>query len=81
MVKCYRSHELRGLEGKSSRPKRVRERQWTCQQAQAVLHLRQHFKTWGKRKIWKILVRDQGMNISEMYKKYSGSNIKQIGQV
>ena len=63
--KAYRVKGLRGLEDGDSRPKRVRQRQWTRQQEQAVLHLRQHFKTWGKRKIWKVLVRDQGMQISE----------------
>jgi putative transposase len=57
---------LHGLENGDSRPKRVRTPQWRRQQEQAVLHLRQHFKTWGKRKIWKVSNRGQGMILSEI---------------
>jgi putative transposase len=54
-----------GLESQSRRPKRSRKPEWTKQQAQAVFHLRKRYPLWGKRKLWKILVRDQDMDLSE----------------
>lgn len=54
-----------GLESQSRRPKHTRKPQWTKQQEQAVLHLRRRYPLWGKRKLWKILVRDQQMMLSE----------------
>ena len=50
--------------GRSTRPKRRRQRQWTKQHEQQVLHLRQRHRLWGKRKLWKVLCRDQGFTLS-----------------
>ena len=60
----YRQCGWRGLESQSRRPKRVRGRQWTAQQEQQVLRLRKRYPLWGKRKIWKVLSRDQGLLLS-----------------
>ena len=64
-LKRYQTQGWTGLENQSRRPKATRPRQWTKQQAQAVLHLRTRYPLWGKRKLWKILVRDQHMTLSE----------------
>ena len=53
-----------GLEARSTRPRRQRQRQWTKQHEQQVLHLRQRHRLWGKRKLWKVLCRDQGFTLS-----------------
>ena len=52
------------LEAHSTRPRRQRQRQWTKQHEQQVLHLRQRHRLWGKRKLWKVLCRDQGFTLS-----------------
>lgn len=57
-------HGLKGLIAKSRRPHQVRQRQWTRQQQQLVLHLRHQFPSWGKTTLWKILVRDHGIRLS-----------------
>lgn len=54
----YRQQGWSGLETRSYRPKTTRTRQWTKQHEQSVLHLRQRYPLWGKRKIWKVLNRD-----------------------
>ena len=64
-LRRYRQPGWAGLESLRRRPGRTRERQWTKQQAQAVYHLRRRYPLWGKRKLWKILVRDQHLNVSE----------------
>lgn len=55
---------VRGLEKGSSRPHQIRQPQWTRQQEQQVLHLRKRYPLWGKRKLWKVLNRDQGFPLS-----------------
>ena len=35
------------------------------QQAQQVLHLRKRYPLWGKRKLWRVLVRERGWTLSE----------------
>ncbi len=54
-----------GLVEQSRRPYNRRQSQWTKQQEQIVLHIRQRYRCWGKRKIWKIMVRDHQQTISE----------------
>ena len=61
----YREDGLDGLESGSCAPRQRRVCQWTKQQEQQVLHLRQRFPLWGKRKLWRVLVRDQGWVLSE----------------
>ena len=61
----YKQHGWYGLEAKSHRPHTTRKPQWTKQHIQAVLHLRTRYPLWGKRKIWKVLNRDQGITLSE----------------
>lgn len=56
----YQQQGLRGLEKQSSHPRQVRQRQWTKQEEQHVLHLRKRYPLWGKRKLWKVLSRDHG---------------------
>lgn len=53
-----------GLEARSCCPRTIRTREWTKQHEQAVLHLRQRYRLWGKRKIWKVLHRDHGFKLS-----------------
>lgn len=64
-LKRYRQLSWQGLETKSHRPATTRTHQWTKKDIQAVLHLRKRYPLWGKRKLWKVLTRDQGMTISE----------------
>lgn len=61
----FKQHGWKGLEERSRSPHNKRKPQWTKQQAQRVLHLRKQFPLWGKRKLWKILTRDKGMDFSE----------------
>ena len=56
---------LDGLESGSRAPRQRRVCRWTKQQEQQVLHLRQRFPLWGKRKLWRVLVREQGWVLSE----------------
>ncbi len=60
----YQQQGLTGLEALSCRPQRVREPSWSKQQEQQVQHLRLRFPLWAKRKIWKVLSRDQGFTLS-----------------
>ncbi len=63
-LKRYQQRGWSGLENQSRRPKCSRSVQWTKQQEQQVLHLRQRYPLWGKRKLWKVLSRDQGLLLS-----------------
>ena len=63
--KRYREHGLRGLGCGSRAPRRRRVPQWTRQHEQQVLHLRQRYPLWGKRKLWRVGVREQGWTLSE----------------
>ncbi|WP_424947025.1 helix-turn-helix domain-containing protein [Candidatus Spongiihabitans sp.] len=64
LARALSAERLAGLKKQSRRPKRVRGRQWTARQEQQVLHLRRRYPLWGKRKIWKVLSRDQGLLLS-----------------
>ena len=61
--KRYQQQGVIGLESRPSRPHQVRQPQWTKQQEQQVLHLRRRYPLWGKRKLWKVLSRDQGFSL------------------
>ena len=63
-LKRYHQQGWSGLAARSCRPQTTRTRQWTKQHEQAVLHLRQRYPLWGKRKLWKVLCRDQGFTLS-----------------
>jgi len=63
-LKRYNQQGWSGLEAQSCRPRTIRTHEWTKQHEQAVLHLRQRYRLWGKRKIWKGLNRDHGFNLS-----------------
>lgn len=58
-----RQHGLRGLEGRSRRPRRVRRRQWSPELAQAVLRLREQYPAWGKETL-QVLVAREGWKTS-----------------
>lgn len=64
-LKRYREGGLQGLEQGSRAPQKRRVCQWTKQQEQQVLHLRQRYPLWGKRKLWRVLVRERGWTLSE----------------
>ena len=53
-----------GLRNRSRAPRHQRQCQWTRQHEQQVLHLRRRFPLWGRRKLWKVLQRDQGFSLS-----------------
>ncbi len=63
-LKRYQEQSMAGLERRRCRPGRTRAVQWNKQQEQQVLHLRQRHRLWSKRKIWKVLSRDQGFTLS-----------------
>ena len=63
--KRYEQGGLSGLESGSRQPRRRRPCEWTKQQEQQVLHLRKRFPLWGKRKLWRVLVREQSWRLSE----------------
>ena len=64
-LKRYRRGGMGRLESRSRGPRRRRSPTWSRQQEQQVLHLRQRFPLWGKRKLWRVLVRDHGWTLSE----------------
>ena len=53
----------RGLESKSRRPKRVREKTWSPELILAIKELRKMFPAWGKEEIW-VLLRKLGFETS-----------------
>ena len=65
-LKRYREDGLKGLgEWDFVRLGGRRVCQWTKQQEQQVLHLRKRYPLWGKRKLWRVLVRERGWTLSE----------------
>ena len=64
-LRRYREDGLKGLESGTRAPRRRRVCQWTKQQEQQVLHLRKRYPLWGKRKLWRVLVRERGWTLSE----------------
>ena len=61
--KRYRPDNLKTLEVRSRRPKRVRQPTWTTETVQAVLALREGYPGWGKEKL-AILLAERGIKVS-----------------
>ncbi len=59
----YDSNHLGSLEGRSHRPRKVRRPEWTAQDAQAVLDLREQYPRWGKDKLVRLL-KQEGLHLS-----------------
>ena len=59
----YDPKDLRSLEERSRRPKRVRQPTWSAELSEAVLHLREQYPRWGKDKL-AVLVRGTGWSVS-----------------
>lgn len=62
-LKRYRAEGPRGLEDRSRRPKRVRQRTWLEVEVEAVRRLRSQYPRWGKDKL-AVLLRQRGWDIS-----------------
>lgn len=61
--KRYRPGDLKSLEERSHRPKRVRRPTWTTETAQAVFALREEYPRWGKEKL-AVLLKERGVKVS-----------------
>jgi len=61
--KRYRPDNLKTLEMRSCRPKRVRQPTWTMETVQAVLELREEYPRWGKEKL-AVLLEERGIKVS-----------------
>jgi len=59
----YDPRYLEGLEGRSHRPKRLRQPTTTVEQAEAVLKLREEYPRWGKNKL-AVILHQQGIAVS-----------------
>jgi putative transposase len=59
----YNPHDLRSLENRSSRPKKVRCRSWTCEEVEAVRGKREAYPRWGKDKL-AVLLKREGIVLS-----------------
>ncbi len=59
----YRPYELKTLEERSRRPKRVRQPTWSTVQVEAVLKIREEYPRWGKEKLANLLT-GSGVKIS-----------------
>jgi putative transposase len=53
----YNPHDLSQIECRSSRPRRVRQRQWTAAQVAAVRQAHEEYPRWGKAKLAIVLAR------------------------
>jgi putative transposase len=59
----YDPHDLSTLEGRSHRPRHLRQPSWTPKMADRVLALRRKFPRWGKDKLV-VLLRQEGFSVS-----------------
>jgi len=59
----YDPHNLRTLEDRSRRPRRLRQPSWSPELAQAVQALREQYPRWGKDKLV-VLLRREGWSVS-----------------
>ena len=59
----YDPHHLASLEGRSHRPKKLRQPTWSREMELAVLHLREQWPRWGKDKLV-VLLRRRGLKVS-----------------
>jgi putative transposase len=53
----YDPRDLSQIECRSSRPRRVRQRQWTAAEVEAVRQAREQYPRWGKQKLAVVLAR------------------------
>lgn len=60
----YEEYGLAGLEPKSRRPKKTRQVTWSKELEGLVLKLRKQEPTWGKNKIYRLIIRDHNMAVS-----------------
>jgi putative transposase len=61
--KLYDPQNLKALENRSHRPKRVRQHTWTPSIEQKVLAIRERYPRWGKAKL-AILLKEEGIALS-----------------
>jgi transposase InsO family protein len=59
----YDPGDLRSLEGRSHRPKKLRQPTWSHELVMAVLHMREQYPRWGKDKLV-VLLRGEGWKVS-----------------
>ena len=59
----YNPRDLRSLEERSHKPKRLRQPTWSRELALAVLHPREQYPRWGKDKLV-VLLRERGWQVS-----------------
>ena len=59
----YNPRDLRSLEERSHRPRRLRKPTWSQELALAVLHLREQYPRWGKDKLV-VMLRERGRQVS-----------------
>jgi len=59
----YDPRDLRSLEERSHRPRRLRQPTWSHELVMAVLHMREQYPRWGKDKLV-VLLRKQGWRVS-----------------
>ena len=59
----YNPRDLRSLEERSHRPRRLRQPTWSGELAIAVLHLREQYPRWGKDKLM-VMLRERGWQVS-----------------
>jgi putative transposase len=59
----YDPRNVRTLEDRSRRPRRLRQPTWSTELAQAVLRLREEYPRWGKDKLV-VLLRREGWSVS-----------------
>ena len=59
----YNPWDLRSLEERSHKPKRLRRPTWSREMALAVLHLREQYPRWGKDKLV-VMLRERGWEVS-----------------
>jgi transposase len=62
--KRFDPHNLKSLEDRSRRPKRVRQRTWSLKLVERVRELREQYPAWGKAKLT-VLLKSEGFSVSE----------------
>jgi len=62
--KRFDPHNLRSLEDRSRRPRRVRQRTWSLELIERVRELREQYPAWGKAKLV-VLIKREGFSVSE----------------
>jgi len=59
----YNPGDLKSLEGRARRPRRLRKPTWSVELSQAVLHIREQYPRWGKDKLV-VLLQEEGWGVS-----------------